>query len=172
MKRNYLIAGVAMAGLIATAGVATAFGNKGGHAHGPRGMMPNFEEIDANADGKVTKDEIQAHFKARFDAADTDKDGKLSPEEMQAAAETRRAERMAQRSARMLEKFDADGDGALSFEEMPGQAGRAGQMFDRADADGDGAITKDEMAQMGGKRGMKHGDRSHGGMKNKGKNCN
>ena len=156
MKRNFLIAGVAAASLIATAGMATAFGNKGDHRGGPRGMMQYFEEIDSNADGKVTRDEIQAHFKARFDQADSNGDGKLSPEEMQAAAEARRAERMAKRSARMLEKFDADKDGALSFEEMPGQANRADMMFDRADADGDGAISKDEMARMGGKRGMKH----------------
>ncbi|MDU8927130.1 EF-hand domain-containing protein [Alisedimentitalea sp. MJ-SS2] len=165
MKSNILIAGVAAASLIATAGMATAFGNKGGERMGPRGMMPSFEELDTNADGKVTKEEMQAHRKAMFDKADTNGDGKLSTEEMTAAAETRKAERMAKRQTRMLEKFDTDGDGALSFEEMPGQGDRAGKMFDRADADGDGAITKDEMADMGGKMGKR-------GKQQLRKNCN
>ena len=161
MKRNTLIAGVAAASLIATAGVAMAFGNKGGERMGGKGPLQHFEEIDTNADGKVTMEELQAHRKARFEAADTNGDGKLSAEEMTAAAQARKAERMAKRSARMIEKFDANDDGALSLDEMPGQGDRMGKMFERVDADGDGAITKEEMAKMRGKHGK------HGGMKHK-----
>ena len=163
MKRSTLIAGVAALSLIAAAGGAVAFGKKDGH-HGMRGghggPLQNFEEIDTNADGKVTKDEMEAHFKARFAKADTDGDGKLSAKEMQAAAQARQAERMAKRTARMIERMDTDGDGMLSMAEMPGQDGRADKMFDRVDANGDGAITKDEMAEMRGKHGKRHGKKN------------
>ena len=160
MKRSTIIAGVAAVSLIATGGMATAFGKKEGQ-HGMRGPLKHFEEIDANADGKVTKEEMEAHFKARFAKADADGDGKLTADELQAAAAERQAQRMAKRTARMIERHDANDDGALSMDEMPGQNGRGAQMFDKVDADGDGAITKEEMADARGMFGK------HRGKKNK-----
>lgn len=47
------------------------------------------------------------------------------------------------RSAEVFAELDADGDGALSLEEL--QAGRGGDRFAQADTDGDGTITRDEM---------------------------
>ncbi|MDQ2092249.1 EF-hand domain-containing protein [Marimonas arenosa] len=177
MKRNVVIAGVAALGLVAGAGMVLAHGKKmggegmmGGMRGGP---VMNFDEIDADKDGKITQAEMQAHAKARFDAADGDGDGKLSAEEMKAAAERRAAEWRAQRAermvARMLERLDADADGALSFDEMPGQKTHAARMFERADSDGDGAISKAEMDEARarfeehrGKRHDRHGDGYHG----------
>ncbi|MBL8789243.1 MAG: EF-hand domain-containing protein [Rhizobiales bacterium] len=43
-----------------------------------------FPEMDANKDGKVTKEEFLAAGKARFAAADADKDGKVTPWEFRA----------------------------------------------------------------------------------------
>jgi EF hand len=43
-----------------------------------------FPEMDANKDGKVSKEEFLAAGKARFAAADTDKDGKVTPWEFRA----------------------------------------------------------------------------------------
>ncbi len=173
MKRTQVIAGLTALSLIATAGAAVAFGkDRAMHGQGgPRGPMFQFEEVDANADGKVTAEEIQAYEKARFDAADTNGDGSLSAEEMQASMAKRAEERAAQRqkmmTERMMKRMDANKDGVLSFDEMPGQQTHTEQMFARVDADGDGAVTKEEMdaakAKMqerrGGKDGHRMGDR-------------
>jgi len=179
MKRTTLIAGVAVASLLGAAGMAVAHGKKMGPGgmHGMRGgPVMNFEEIDTDGDGKLTQAEMEAHAKARFTAADTDGNGKLSADEMKAAAEKRAEERRAQRAermvTRMLERMDADKDGELSFEEMPGQKSQADTMFGRLDADGDGAISKDEMDKarerfsehrgkgFGKGHGMGHGPRN------------
>ena len=73
-------------------------------------------------------------------------------------------ERMAERSKKMVERLDANGDGQLSAEEMA-KMGKRETPFQRADADGDGGISKEEaQAAMGhGKKGGKHGKRGHGG---------
>lgn len=183
MKRAILISTVAA--LTLTGGAALAFGKDrmGGHFGGPRGEMFNFEEMDTNADGKITKEEIAAHFKARFDAADTDKDGTLSAEEIVAQRQQQMADRMARQAKHMIVDRDANDDGKLSLEEM--QPKQQGKMFDRLDADKDGAISAEEMAQMqnkmqkrmGGKddrmghgdRMMRHGGDGHGWGKGEGK---
>lgn len=62
----------------------------------PRGEK-FFEEIDANKDGFISKEEMQAHQQKRLDemfaATDTDKDGKLSRDEMKAFHEKMKAKR-------------------------------------------------------------------------------
>lgn len=107
-----------------------------GDGKGPR---HSFEDLDTNADGQLTKEEMQAHMQGRFDEADSNGDGVLSLEEMQAHA----AAKAAERAGRMIEHLDKDGDGGVSFEEMQARRG-GGKMFERADTDGDGAITKAE----------------------------
>lgn len=166
MKREYVIAGIVAASLVAGAGAAVADGMKHGRKGGMGPMMPDFSAVDTNGDGKLTQEEMQAHAKARFDAADTNGDGKLSVDELAAAAQKREEERRAKKAARMLERLDANNDGALSFDEMPGQQSRADRMFARMDADGDGAISKEEMdaaaakfKERRGKHGGKHGQK-------------
>lgn len=165
MKPVILIPGLAVAILAGTAVLASPMGGSG-RADGPRF---DFEAMDADKDGKLTRTEIEAGAKARFAESDSDGDGALSAEEMSAAAQARAAERAAERHAKMLAWRDSDGDGKLSFEEMGGA--RMAQMLERADADGDGAVTKEEMDRMRdkmgkrgerrgfGKRGHGHGDR-------------
>lgn len=164
MKRDYIIAGIVATSLVASAGMAAAQGKKPGGMRGMGPMMPEFSELDADGDGKVTQAEMEAHAKARFDAADTDGNGKLSAEEMAAAAKKREEERRAKRAAKMLERLDTNNDGEVSFDEMPGQQTRADRMFARVDADGDGNITEAEMQaaaekfkERRGKHGGKHG---------------
>jgi Ca2+-binding EF-hand superfamily protein len=65
-------------------------------AAGNKRLSEHFDEIDTNKDGKLSKDELKAHFaahhakshekfEAKFKAADKDGDGALSKEEAQAA---------------------------------------------------------------------------------------
>lgn len=164
MKRAILISTVAALTLTAGAGAALAFGKDrmGGHHNGPREMF-SFEEVDTNTDGKITQEEIAAHFKAKFDAADTDKDGSLSAEEMAAQMKAKQADSMAKRAAYMVEKRDANSDGKLSFDEMQPQ--KQGRMFDRLDGDDDGAISKEEFAKIGNRMAKRgYGEDKNGRM--------
>lgn len=176
MKRAKLMSGVLAAALVMGGAAAYAGGKMGmgPGMHGPHPMM-SFEEIDANNDGKITKEEIAAMGQARFAKADADGDGFLSLDEMNAQGLEVAKKRIAERSAMMLEHMDANKDGKLSMDEMQaakdnGPRGKMGdRMFDRADADGDGAISKDEFdaaqarmqERMGGKGG-EHGWHKHG----------
>ncbi|SDN42940.1 EF hand [Lutimaribacter pacificus] len=142
----------ALSALIVAGTVAGASPMGGmGREQGPRF---DFEALDTDGDGKLTRAEIEASPKERFAETDTDGDGALSAEEMSAAAQARAAERAAERHARLLAWRDADGDGKLSFDEMGGA--RMLRMLERADADGDGAVSKEEMAQMRDKMRKHH----------------
>lgn len=133
--------------ILALAGVSlpAAAQDRGDGPRGPRGPMFQFEEIDANADGKITQDEIDAHAAARFAEADTNGDGTVSQDEMLARMEAQRQERMAAGAARMIERLDANDDGVLSSEEM--QPRNSDRMFARIDANDDGEISAEEMEQ-------------------------
>ncbi len=156
MKKVTALTALAVVGLIAAGSSAMAFGGHKNHGEGQRGHGPrmNFEELDTNADGKLSKEEIQAGAKGPFSNADANADGKITKDEMVAAA----GERAAKRFDRMVEKHDTDKDGALTMEEIKTgkREARMDKMFERADADNDGFISKDEMEDMRGKhRGWK-----------------
>lgn len=64
-----------------------ATGSKGRSAMDNPGEM--FGQLDRNADGKLSSDEIPPRMKANIDTADTDKDGSISQQEFQAALRRR-----------------------------------------------------------------------------------
>lgn len=111
------------------------------------GMMPRFEEMDADGDGKVSREELQAWRAARFAAMDADGDGKLTRDEIVAFHQAQAAERFGRMADRMIGHQDADGDGAIGPTEF-GRVDRMGMMFDRIDRDGDGSVDADEIAAM------------------------
>ncbi len=80
-----------------------------------------FNALDLNGDGKVTTGERHKsrgnRLKIRFDRADTDRSGTLDINEMQEVAK--------QRARRRLARLDMNGDGMLSLDEL--QIGRLGQ---------------------------------------------
>lgn len=137
----------------------------------PRGPQFEFADLDADNDGKVTPEELQAHAAARFAAADTDGNGTLSVEELIARQEVLRTERMQRGAERMIERMDQNGDGVLSADEMGPRNGD--RLFARLDADDDGAISEEEMTKArerfadrhdgkGGKWMKRHDDGDHG----------
>lgn len=166
MNKNLVGTIIALALAASATGVSASSHKDGGH--GPRGPMPTFEEFDANKDGKVSKDEMQAFAKAQFAKMDANSDGGLSADEMAKDG----MEKMKKRQDKMFKKMDENGDGVLSFDELNGKMAKRGEkMFDRLDADGDGLLSKDEMGKMkqgrkgghGGKDGERHGKGDHAG---------
>ena len=151
MKRTTLIA---LTAATLALGTAATFARDSGH-RGDRTERIDamFERFDTDGNGEITRDEFDAARSDRFEGADTNGDGLLSTEELVQAALARHSEEaITERVERMIERFDKDGDQALSAEELPGDRGNA--MFDRADADGDGIVTRAEVEDM---RGFRHG---------------
>ncbi|WP_372571404.1 EF-hand domain-containing protein [Ruegeria jejuensis] len=136
--------------------LATAIAASGAMAKGP-GKGVAFEVLDADGDGQVTIEEVQAWQEQRFTSVDTDGSGTLSLEELQAAGQTRANEK----AAKMLERRDANGDGQLSQDEMPKRRDPS-RMFDRMDANDDGSISQQEFADASQKMGKKRGKHKHG----------
>ncbi len=156
---------IVLTGLVIATGFAAqaASGDGEGKRDGKmRGERPSFEMLDADKNGELTMEELQAHARVRFDERDANKDGKLSAEEMVKDGQ-KRAEK---RAGKMIERHDTDGDGMVSFEEMSNgrKEGRGAKMFERIDADSNGTISEEEYAQMKemgrghGKRMKKRGD--------------
>jgi Ca2+-binding EF-hand superfamily protein len=151
-------AGLALvAAIVATAALAQD-GQKGGKGDRGAQLIELFDTIDTDADGKVTEAELEAHRAAEFAAADTNADGAISPDELAARELARFTERLPDRTAKMIEARDNDGNGSLSLAEV--DEGPVQNRFARIDSDNDGAISKAEaeaaaekMRQRKGKRG-------------------
>lgn len=144
MNHKIYIALLVAAGVSLTAGIGMAKEHRDG-----KGMT--FEQLDANGDGQITRQEGQAIAQARMAMADTDQDGFLSAAELEAQG----SERMKKRVSKMLERMDTDNDGKLSADEMA-RPERAAKRFERADTDGDGAISKEEYENASRHMGRKH----------------
>lgn len=96
------------------------------------GML--FGQIDADDDGSVTQEEVDAFRAAKIGEVDASGDGALSIEEF----DTLYREFTRSRMVDAFQDMDADGDGVISVEEMDQ---RFGDVVDRMDRDGDGALT-------------------------------
>lgn len=115
-------------------------GRHGGHM----GMM--FEMIDADGDGKVTREEVDAFHEGQLEKFDTDGNGSLNADEYVAMMEDFRRQMM----LKSFERKDENGDGMLDKAEM---GDRMDGMFERMDRNDDGVIEKDEMRKRGGHHG-------------------
>jgi hypothetical protein len=112
-----------------------------------------FETLDRDGDGQISREEIEEQRNDRFKDADLNGDGLLSLEEMQQNAAMRAKDRAEQMHARL----DRNGDGFISAEEAePGP--RAERRFDRLDSDGDGAISKAEFESARTRMRERHGN--------------
>lgn len=93
-----------------------------------------FEAADADKDGTVTREELDAYRADRVSAVDADGDGALSIEEF----DTLYRELTRSRMVDAFQSLDHDGDGVISAEEMDKRVNR---MVERLDHDGDGALS-------------------------------
>ena len=110
--------GLAGAAVAETGGLGGMMGHGGG-----MDAAAMFTTLDADKDGKVTQAEVDAHKAARVAEVDANADGLLSADElsqMQIKAMTERANTMA---AAMIERLDSDADGLLSAAEMAAAPG-------------------------------------------------
>ena len=117
-------------------------------------MNGDFAKMDANHDGKLSKEEIEASQRANamqqimarnrqiFAELDTNHDGMLSPDEFARF----HAEPAPPNAAPMLQQFDTNHDGVISLIEF-----RAGTLanFDRLDTNHDGVVDASEMRAGG-----------------------
>jgi Ca2+-binding EF-hand superfamily protein len=102
-----------------------------------RSQNPLLRVLDADADGKLSKEEIENASKALLEL-DKDKDEELSAAEM-------RPPTMAEQFATRIKGYDKDGDGKITTEEFPEQMRR---MVPRLDTNQDGAVDEKELAAM------------------------
>ncbi len=131
-----------------------------------------FERLDQNGDGWVTEDEVpqerQRFFDLMMQRGDQNQDGKLTREEFTASLNERggsfqfgegRPMRGGRFDAeRMFERFDSNGDGEITPDEIPQRVQRMMQL----DRNGDGVLTREELSQgprggFGGGPGMAPG---------------
>ncbi len=143
---------------VVAAGVALAQG-AGGHGNGkhdnPQHKTVSFDELDANHDGKITRDEFreaeEKMAQKMFAKLDLNRDGQIDRAEFDKAHKLFTAENseINQRERRLTPVFtnlDKDGTGSISHDEfINATLGLAMKRFDRLDTDGDGVITRDEL---------------------------
>ncbi len=128
-----------------------------------------FERLDQNGDGWVTEDEVpqerQRFFNLMMQRGDQNQDGKLTQEEFTASLNDRGGFARAGGgrgpfdAERMFERFDSNGDGEITPDEIPQRVQRRMQL----DRNGDGVLTREELSQgpsgvgFGGGPGMAPG---------------
>jgi Skp family chaperone for outer membrane proteins len=120
-----------------------------------------FSTIDANHDGKITKEELAAEqqrelqqakvrmaqqLEAKFKQLDTNKDGQLNLQEFMAAAPPLRT---AETPEQMIAALDANHDGRISADEF-----RVPELakFNKVDANHDGVVTPEEIRAAAGRK--------------------
>lgn len=162
MKRTMIIGAAALAVSVAGAGAILAQGT-GERVMRGGGAMLDFAAIDADGDGRVTAEELQALGAARFAALDADGDGQVSRQEFM----DHQGAQAAERAGRMFDRLDADADGVLGRDAIEARRGGfdAARMIGRLDADEDGAVTREEWEAAGARMRarMEDGARGHGG---------
>ena len=103
----------------------------------------DFEKMDANHDGKITRAEHAAGAKQMFTQCDANHDGVVTATEMDAAlaAQGEKPDKNDKSSAEKIQVIDQNGDGKLTAAEH--EAGTE-KMFAMMDKDGDGSLSKAE----------------------------
>ncbi len=120
------------AAVVGTLALATAASAAEGHSRAER-----LKAMDANGDGKITRQEATDAAKARFKDLDKNGDGKLTADDFAGGKHD---------GSKFLKRLDTDGDGAVSEKEW---VDRSLARFDRLDTDHDGVLSPQEQAAAG-----------------------
>ena len=114
---------------------------------GAMGGEQLLREVDTDRDGRMTQAEIDAAVNARFTRFDADGNGRLSLDEFNAlwADVTRPAA-----AVRAFQFMDPNGDASVTKAEVEERTGRLVQRFDR---NGDGALSMQDRGGRGGPHG-------------------
>ncbi len=120
---------------------------KGDGGNGGRQMAQTlvFEDYDKDRDGKLKGDEVRTYY---FDRSDLDGNGAITLDDFASVPEGKRAQ------AEKLLMLDRDKDGSVSFEEFVVPK----IMMNKVDADKDGAISKQEADPNAALQGAGTGD--------------
>ncbi|MEI9884929.1 MAG: hypothetical protein WDN08_00275 [Rhizomicrobium sp.] len=102
--------------------------------HSGKALIANF---DTDADGTVTRRELEAGLKQNFWQADHNRDGRLDSDE--AAAANQRRIRLEESTA--MPMIDWNSDGVVDFQEF---ATGVRSQFQQLDLNGDGTVTLSE----------------------------
>jgi Ca2+-binding EF-hand superfamily protein len=145
-------------------------GGKGGRSGHPGGRQ--FERHDANGDGRLAQSEVPEFVWEHLSVADADHDGNVTREEVQAARQSGKLQPprgmagppgpRGKPGGRVFERFDGNGDGRLQQSEVPEFVW---QHLSVADADHDGSVTREEVqaAHQSGKLQPRPGKLRRGG---------
>ena len=105
-----------------------------------------MEIVDADEEGDVDQGEVAEAIWTEISSADADGSGSVSSEELVAFVEAQDAERQAQfisdRVDRIFARYDADESGSLTADDV---SERSWTRLSAADADGDEAVTPEEL---------------------------
>ena len=143
-----VVGGLALAGT----SVAQRMQRGGLGMMGAMGGEQLLREVDTDRDGRMTQAEIDAAVNARFARFDADSNGRMSLDEFGAlwADITRPA------AVRAFQFMDPNGDGSVTKAEVDEKTSRLVQRFDR---NGDGALS---MQDRGGRGGPDRGGQDRG----------
>jgi len=132
--------------IAAAAAVVPALVGASEPEHSMRGGA--LQQWDTNADGVVTRAEAEAAAVERtrklFDSLDADKNGTLTQQELDAARE-KRHDAMREHAEERFKAADTDGDGRLSKTEVETGMPMLANRFDALDTDKDGALSSEEL---------------------------
>lgn len=100
-------------------------------------LLANFDRIDANGDGVISRAEYRNVQAARWTEIDRNGDGYLSEDDFPRIAVGRARTRLAE-----IAHLDANGDGRISRDEF---LNGPPLVFHQADRNGDGALSRSEV---------------------------
>ena len=156
MKRSTL----AFASIAAIA-LAMPLAAQAGPGKGHRGHGAHLMQMDANADGNITRAEADASLAARFASIDANSDGFVTQDEMKAHHEARRAEMKADWEVKKAEaeatgkparegKMKRDMDPAKAAEWKAKKTEKAAEHWAEMDSDNDGRLSAAEFTAAHG----------------------